>query len=95
MTISESNKYLIFKILKYLLKNFSNATSIEYINDYFCELWNINSFPQEKENQYGSYKKIHKYIHQNEEYITFNKDLNINIKKKLILNFQKKSAPFF
>ncbi len=95
MTISETNKYLIFKILKYLLKNFSNATSIEYINDYFCDLWNINSFPQEKENQYGSYKKIHKYIHQNEEHITFNKDLNINIKKKINFELSEKKCSIF
>ncbi len=95
MTISETNKYLVFKILKYLLKNFSNAKSIEYLNDYFCKFWNINSFPQEKENQYGSYRKIHKYIHQNEEHIIFNKNLIINIKKKINFGLSEKKCTIF
>ena len=48
MITSEKNKYLVFKFLEYLLLNFSNVKKVDYFNEYFCDLWNVESFPEEK-----------------------------------------------
>ncbi len=95
MIVSERNKYLIFKILKYLLINFSKVESIEFINDYFCKEWDINSFPQEKKNKYGTYRKIHEYIHQNEEHIIFNKNICESLKNKINFQLFEKKCTIF
>ena len=48
MITSEKNKYLVFKFLEYLLLNFSNVKKVDYFNEYFCDLWNVESFPEKK-----------------------------------------------
>lgn len=93
--VLEKNKYLIFKILYYLLSKYSNIKKINYINDYLCELWNIKSLPQEKENNYGSYRKIHKFIFQNEKYITYDEKILKNILNKLNLKLNSKKCTIF
>ena len=93
--VSEKYKYLIFKILKYLLKNFSNIKNIEYFNEYFCNLWNIENFHKEKKNKFGSYRKIHEFINNNEKYINYNKNVFQKIKEKINLDFNEKKCTIF
>ena len=63
MITSEKNKYLVFKFLEYLLLNFSNVKKVDYFNEYFCDLWNVESF-QRKKNMFGTYRKVHEFIYK-------------------------------
>ena len=42
----------------------------------------LKSFPQEKKNMFGSYRKIHEFINKNEKYINYNKNVLKKLKKK-------------
>ena len=93
--ISEKNKYFIFRFLKFLLINFSDVKNVHIFNDYFCEQWNIASFPQEKKNKYGNYKKFHEFIYENEKFIDFDLKFLKEYKNKIEFNIYKKKVGIF
>ena len=93
--INDKNKYLIFKFLNFLLINFSDVKKIYDFNGYFCKKWNISSFPQEEQNKYGSYKKFHKFIYENEKFIHFDLEFLEKYKNKIKFNNSKNKVGIF
>lgn len=93
--INEKRKEFIFKFLNFLLSKYSKIKQINYYNPFFCNMLNINTLPEQSENEFGHYRAMHKLINSNEEYINFEKKYVEKLKDQSNIIFEKKKCVIF
>ncbi len=93
--INEKKKYFVFQILTYLLKNFSKVEKVEDFNKFFCEYLKIPNLPEQSETHFGTYRKVHQFINQNEKFISYKSDYFNFIKNKKNFKIYDKKCVIF